>query len=656
MSLTGRAIAINGALDDLGVMPATESEQRERVPVHVFASADAACEETAREIAELIRSRLEGDRPVVLGLATGSTPIRLYQRLIRMHREEGLSFRRVITFNLDEYYGLGPGHPQSYHHFMRSQLFDHIDVPAENIHIPDGTSPRGEVYRACADYERAIKDCGGIDLQILGIGRSGHIGFNEPGSDAETRTRLVTLEARTRRDAARDFLGEQNVPRYAITMGVGTILEARRIVLLAWGANKSAIIRRAVEEAPSEHLPAGYLQRHGNAVLHIDQAAAAELTRVSHPWLVGPVEWLPTMVRRSAVWLGQKTGKPVLKLVDSDYTENGLGELLTTRGTNAYQVNIEVFNRTQHTITGWPGGKPGADDSHRPERSAPNPKRVLVLAPEPQDDVLCLGGTLNRLVHQGHEVKVAFLASGNLAVPDEEVLRATETMVELATEEMTPNEESGSLQLAAEVRREIESKDSMVEDSVRLRRFKAIIRRSEARMALRLCGVATGQIVFLDLPFYERGRYRQFVPTAEDSTKVSALLDGFQPHQIFLTGAHSDPSSTDAVGFSVICSSLLRDPRPAWVADCFFWVYRGGGEAWPIDQIDMAVPLSPDELDLKLQAIHQHRTQRSQTPLTANSPEAWRQAEENDRQTARLYDKLGLAEYDAIETFKRWMP
>jgi glucosamine-6-phosphate deaminase len=356
------------------------------------------------------------------------------------------------------------------------------------------------------------------------------------------------------------------------------------------------------------------------------------------------------------VWLGQKTGKPVLKLVDSDYTENGLGELLTGRGTRAYQLNIEVFNTTQHTITGWPGGKPDADDSHRPERSSPHPKRVLVLAPEPQDDVLCLGGTLNRLVHQGHDVKVACLTSGNLAVPDEEVLRAAETLVELAGDEPAAGRESVAMELADAVRCEIAGKEPLAEDSERLRHFKAVIRRGEARFALRHCGVAPAQIVFLDLPFYERGHYRQFQPAPDDAARVRALLDEFRPHQVFLTGVQSDPSSLDAVTFSVIREGLAANPRPQWLEDCRFWVYRGGGEAWSIDLIDMAVPLSPDELALKLQAIYQHRTQRSQAPLGAGGQEAWRQAEENDRHTAQLYDKLGLAEYEAIETFMRWNP
>jgi glucosamine-6-phosphate deaminase len=635
-----------------------ESRQRERVLVEIFDSADIAIETAAFEIAALVRSRPpdSGKPPVVLGLATGSTPVRLYQRLIQMHRDEGLSFANVVTFNLDEYYGLDAHHPESYHAFMRRQLFDYIDIPARNIRIPDGTVARSAVFESCAAYEREIDAAGGIDIQILGIGRTGHIGFNEPGSDMECLTRLVSLDARTRRDAARDFLGEENVPRHAITMGVGTILKARRILLLAWGAGKSTAIRRAVEELPTDRCPASFLQVHPNAEFLIDHSAACELTRVSHPWLVAPVKWDPAMIRRSVGWLAGAVKKPILKLVESDYTENGMADLLTERGTSAYQVNIEVFNTTQHTITGWPGGKPNADDSNRPERATPHPKRVLILAPEPQDDVLCLGGTMNRLVRQSHEVRVAYLTSGNLAVPDDEILRMTGLMRELHVESGDRSSTSpplADMRLAEELTHEIRERNEASDDSVRLRRYKGIIRRGEAHMGLRTCGVRQDRTTFLDLPFYERGRYRQFHPGEDDVARLRALLDEVQPHQIFLTGAQSDPSSVEGTCFSIFARCLAG---ASWLSDCHFWMYRGGGEAWPIDEIDMAVPLSPDELALKLQAVYQHRTQRSQTPVSGTHDEIWRQADEHDRNTARAYDQLGLAEYEAIETFKRWRP
>jgi glucosamine-6-phosphate deaminase len=631
-------------------MAALESQQLERVRTEVFSSADEACEVSAQEIAAVIRSKKDG--PVVLGLATGSTPVRLYQRLIQMHREEGLSFANVVTFNLDEYYGLSADHPESYRRFMQRQLFDHVDMRPEFIHVPDGMTPRQEVFEACARYEASIEQFGGIDIQILGIGRTGHIGFNEPGSDCESKTRLVTLDARTRRDAARDFLGEENVPRHAITMGIGTILRARRIILLAWGASKSAIIRRAVEDSPTDQIPASFLQYHHNTVFRLDEAAASRLTRFSHPWIVGPVEWTPAMAKRSVLWLAEKVQKPILKLVDADYTEHGMADLLTERGARAYDINIEVFNAMQRTITGWPGGKPNADDSHRPERAAPHPKRVMVLAPEPQDDVLCLGGTLNRLIRQGHDVRVVYLTSGNLAVPDEEVTRAIELISELAAGN-SPTD-NAALELARALRREIEERQQFADDSERLRRFKGMIRRGEARVACRTCGVDSIQLHFLELPFYERGRYRQFKPTAEDVARLGDVLDQFRPHQIFATGSRSDPSSVDAVCFSVLKKSLARPSAAEWLRDCYFWIFRGGGEAWPIEEIDMAVPLSPDELMLKTQASYQHRTQHGQTPISAAHNEVWQQAEFNDRQTARRYDALGLAEYEAIETFTRW--
>ncbi|MEN9402428.1 MAG: glucosamine-6-phosphate deaminase, partial [Verrucomicrobiota bacterium] len=411
--------------------PVSEAQQFERIPTEVFASADLAAQQVADAIARLIRLNDGAGKPTVLGLATGSTPVRLYRQLIRLHREEGLSFRNVITFNLDEYYGLPRTHAESYWRFMHEQLFDHIDLPADNINLPDGTVPRNEVFAACRRYEERIAAAGGLDLQILGIGRTGHIGFNEPGSTRDSRTRLVTLDHITRRDAARDFLGEANVPRHAITMGVGTILAAREIVLLAWGAGKADVIARAVEQAPIDSLPASFLQGHSNVRFVIDEAAASLLTRRQHPWLVGPVDWKPALVRRAIVWLAQSVNKPILKLLDEDYSEHGLAELLTEKGP-AYGLNIRIFNELQHTITGWPGGKPGADDAHRPERAGPFPKRTVIFSPEPSHDVLGMGGTLRRLIEQGHEVTVVYLTSGNLAVPDEEAALATDLVADVA--------------------------------------------------------------------------------------------------------------------------------------------------------------------------------------------------------------------------------
>lgn len=628
-----------------------EVEQRERIPTRIHFSTTAAAATVAAELRALIEANSRVGRRTVLGLATGSTPVPLYRELIRLHREEGLSFRDVVTFNLDEYHGLDREHPQSYWRFMHQQLFDHVDVRPENIHVPDGTVPRAEIFGWCANYERQIAEAGGIDWQILGIGRTGHIGFNEPGSGRDSRTRLVTLDATTRRDAARDFLGEENVPRHAITMGVATILSARRIVLLAWGRAKSGVLATAVEGPISESLPASYLQAHGAVEVHADEAAAAGLTRRRLPWLVAPVAWDDSVTRRALAWMAQKLDKPLLKLVDEDYAEQGLSDLLTERG-SAYAINIGVFNQLQHTITGWPGGRPGADDTHRPERAIPYPKRVLVFSPEPSDDVVGMGGTLGRLADQGHDITVAYLVSGSLGVPDEEACAAADLAISILG--AAAQEESNSLRVARETLRTKRSTDA---DAADVRKLKALIRRGEAREALRSCGISADRICFLDLAFYENGQYRQFRASDDDVDSVLALLRERSPHQLFATGMAADNGSVAAVAFEIVQRALERAGDDKWREDCRIWLYRDLKCEWNPEEIEMAVPLSPAELSQKLQSIYRHRSQRSQRPAATGAPtEFWQQAEEYNRSLARLYDRLGLAEYEAIEAFQRLRP
>jgi glucosamine-6-phosphate deaminase len=620
----------------------------ERVPVSVFSHSVRAAKDVADAIEQLVRDRGREGKPAVLGLATGSTPVPLYRELIRRHREEGLSFRHVVTFNLDEYYPIEAQHPESYHRFMRQQLFDHLDIPEGQIHLPPGDLPRDQIHAACEAYEKAIADFGGIDLQILGIGRTGHIGFNEPGSGPASTTRLVTLDRLTRSDAARDFRGEDNVPRYAITMGVGTIMRARQIYLLAWGRAKAEVLRQAIEDPPSESIPASFLQAHPATQFILDEAAASELTRKKSPWLFGFPEWTPALTRRAVTDLSLKLRKPLLKLVDKDYQENGLAELVTGHGP-AYRLNIRLFNEVQHTITGWPGGKPNTDDSNRPERAVPPRKRVLVLSPEPADDILAMAGTLHRLVLHEHEVTVAHLTSGNLGVPDEEARWAAQLILEA---DAAP---SGSL--AQRVLDELARKGPFDHDSRHLRRFKSFIRRSEARAALERCGITPRSVRFLDLPFYEQGYYRQFTIGPDDPTQVAALLREIQPHQVFTTGVAADPSSVQAKCFEVFTEALRSLHGERWTQDCWIWLYRSDGREWPIQEIEMAVPCSPDEIDRKAQAIYQHRSQRRQAPVTAgDAEETWEQAVSRNRATAQFYDRLGLAEYEAIECFVRWHP
>jgi glucosamine-6-phosphate deaminase len=627
--------------------PAIEAEQFEKVRTKVFVDSEAAVRELATGLAHFIRQRQAESRSAVLGLATGSTPVKLYQELIRLRREEGLSFKNVVTFNLDEYYGLPPTHPESYRHFMEVQLFRHIDLPANQVHVPDGLVERDKVFEYCARYEAQIADAGGIDIQIVGIGRTGHIGFNEPGSSRDSRTRMVSLDRLTRRDAARDFRGEANVPSYAITMGIGTILQARQIRLLAWGESKASILRAAIEGPETESVPASFLQHHPDCSAYIDQAAANELTRFRTPWKVGPVKWNPQLTRKAVTWLAERGQKPVLRLQDEDYTENALASLLVETG-SAYGLNIRIFNELQHTITGWPGGKPNADDTNRPVPAEPPFKRVLILSPEPLDAEIGMAGTIHRLVSQRHEVTLAYLTSGNLSVPDGEARMAFSLLHELAF-----SKSDSRIQLD-KLAKETDTKAPVDEDSQDLRRFKGMIRRAEARASCQILGLSLDRVRFLDLPFYEQGRYRQFHWSSEDIALVTDLIRSGLPHQIYLTGAGADPSSVPGTAYQLVSAALQACREEAWLRDCQIWVYASNERPWPPHEIGMAVPLSPAELAIKLDCLYHHRSQRSQTPFTeTQAGEGWQQAEQINRATAKEYDRLGLAEYEAIESFHR---
>ncbi|MCB1100403.1 MAG: glucosamine-6-phosphate deaminase [Verrucomicrobiae bacterium] len=620
-----------------------QEQQFEKIPTLIFPTPGDACAALAAEIRQLIESKAAKGETTVLGLATGSTPVPFYRELIRLHREEGLSFETVITFNLDEYHGLSRDHPESYYRFMHEQLFDHINLKPENIHVPDGTIHRDEVFEYCAGYEQAIEDAGGLDMQILGIGRTGHIGFNEPGSARDSRTRLITLDRLTRIDAAADFQGEQNVPRFAITMGVGTILAARRVALLAWGENKADIVAQAVEGEQTDAVSASFLQGHSASRFIINKAAASALKRVRLPWLTGSVTWTPDLTRRAVTWLAFKTGKPFLKLVDEEYSEHGMADLLTEHG-SAYDLNIKIFNDIQHTITGWPGGKPDADDSNRPERSEPSPKRAVIFSPEPQDDVLAMGGTMERLVKQGHRVLVAYQTSGDLRVSDAETQKFSTALFEIS--DQSPHDWKDQLGYAQNILSQLEEKGPFGEPSPELRQLKGLIRRGDARNACEACSIRADQIEFLDLPFYKKGRYRQFTLSDEDVDSVVAVLDKMKPHQIFATGHLADPSSVQGVAFEAVRRALIKLQDTDWMKDCYVWLYRGQQRELAPHEIDMAVPMSPGQLATKLNAIQKFQS-HSNSELVDGS---------RNRDIAVLYDKLGLAEYEAIEAFERYLP
>ncbi len=621
----------------------------EKIDTDIYPDATKASKVVAREIANLIHARNQTGQNTVLGLATGSTPLQVYSELVRIHKQEGLSFQRVVTFNLDEYYPMQPGELQSYVRFMNENLFDHIDIKKENVHIPDGTLPKDKVHQYCRDYEKKIEESGGLDVQILGIGRTGHIGFNEPGSLKKTRTRIITLDELTRSDAAASFYGEEHVPRQAITMGVGTILGAKKIYLMAWGEPKAKIIRESVEGEITAQIPATFLQEHDNTKFILDEAAASELSRRKTPWLVGPCNWDEKMIKKAVTWLSLHTGKPILKLTDEDYNQNGMSDILTEYG-RAYNANIHIFNVVQHTITGWPGGKPNADDSNRPERAEPFPKRVLVFSPHPADDVVSMGGTLMRLVDHGHDVHVAYQTSGNIAVYDDEALRYADFVTQYSNNEEEKN-------LYKKLADSMSRKNLGDLDSPEMLELKSNIRKVEAKSSSRYCRIPDDNIHFLEMPFYETGRARKNKLGEKDITLIREVIEKVKPHQIYAAGDLSDPHGTHRICWDAIYRVLKNFEGEDWFNDCYVWLYSGVWQDVDVSGIDMAVPLSPGERLKKRRAIFKHASQKDQPKYPGRiSGEFWMAADDKTITNAKNYDRLGLAEYDSIEGFTRWKP
>jgi glucosamine-6-phosphate deaminase len=590
-------------------------------------------------MAELIRSRAAEGRPCVLGLATGHTPVNVYRELIRMHREEGLDFSGVVTFNLDEYWPIDPQALQSYYLWMQENFFTFINIRPENVHIPSGAVAEDDLDEHCRQYEEAIAHAGGIDFQILGIGRSGHIGFNEPGSGRQSRTRRIHLDKITRMDAASDFFGEENVPEMAITMGVGTILAAREVALMAFGEHKAPIIRRAVEEPVSLEVAASFLQDHANARFYLDEAAAASLTRVATPWLVRRCRWDEFLQRQAVIWLARKVDKPILMLTDEDYGEHGLAELLRAGG-GAYDLNLKVFRRMMNTITGWPGGKDG-------------PQSVLIFSPHPDDDAICMGATLMRLVEQGHNLHVGYMVSGSLSVFDQDVQKYCEfvkdfhTLFSVAAHHTEEIDQRIETFLATKTPGEV--------DTDEIRGIKALIRRCEAINAARYCRLNEANIHFLDMPFYETGKVQKLHVGPEDIAVVLKLIEQVRPRMIFAAGDMSDPHGTHRQCLGAILTALEQYTQAGGDAPDL-WLYRGAWEEWAPEQIDMASPMSPDEMRRKRFAIFRHESQkdRAMFPGPYDSREFWQRAEDRNRHTAGLYDALGLPEYAGVEAFTRW--
>ena len=606
-------------------------ERRERVRVVLMEDHDSIARAMAGRIATVIRERNGQGLNAVLGLATGSTPIGVYRELSRLHREEGLDFSRVLAFNLDEYYPMQPDSPHSYVRFMWENLFEAVEIPPENVHFPDGTAPREEMEAACQRFEEAIAAAGGMDFLLLGIGRSGHIGFNEPGTPRESRTHLVFLDSITRADAASDFFGEENVPLEAVTMGVATILDAREVALLALGEHKAAVILRAVEGDIHPDVAATYLQTHGNATVYVDPPAGAALTRVATPWLVGEVEWTPRRETDAVIWLSQRVGQSILRLSTKDYRDNHLSSLLARYG-SAGPLNGEVFNRLISKIRG--------------KSKLPAGRRVLVFSPHPDDDVISMGGILRKLVENENQVTVAYQTSGNIAVFDHDVRRYLDFMER--GESVLGTGMDGVREKVAEIRGALARKAPGEVDILEVQAIKRVIRETEAVSALESVGLGAGQARFLNLPFYQTGKVKKDPITHADIEILLRTLDDVEPELVFAAGDLSDPHGTHRMCLEAIRKALEEygglTPE--------VWLYRGAWQEWSVAEATVLVPLSEAELRQKILAIFKHQSQKDKAPFPGpDEREFWKRTEDRNRETADLLARLGLPAYYAVEAY-----
>ena len=627
----------------------------EKIPTNIFESIEEGTEQIANEIVSKIQDRQREGKFCTIAVGTGASLRYLFAALIRKHKDEGVSFRNVVFFNLYEYYPLSEGAGSSFNQ-LNKLFLSQIDIDRQNVFTMDGTIPQEAIMEHCRLYEQRIQTFGGLDIAVMGVGREGNIGMNEPGSHANSTTRLILIDATSRSEAAHN-IGVDNLPPCSITMGINTILSARKVYMLAWGENKADIIKRAVEDKVSDTLPASYLQLHTNASVCVDLAAAAHLTRIQRPWLVTSCEWNDKLVRSAIVWLCLQLKKPILKLTNKDYNENGLSELLSLYG-SAYNVNIKVFNDLQHTITGWPGGKPNADDTYRPERAKPFPKRVIVFSPHPDDDVISMGGTLRRLVQQGHEVHVAYETSGNIAVGDEEVVRFMH-FINGFNQLFANSEDKVISDKYAEIKQFFAGKKEGDMDTRDILTIKGLIRRGEARTACTYNKIPLSRCHFLDLPFYETGKIEKNPISEKDIEIVLNLLREVKPHQIYVAGDLADPHGTHRVCTDAVFAAIDEEKNAGaeWLNDCRIWMYRGAWAEWEIENIEMCVPLSPEELRAKRNSILKHQSQMESAPFLGNDERLfWQRSEDRNRGTAALYDQLGLASYEAMEAFVEYKP
>ena len=637
--------------------PATAIERSEitrfeKLPTDIFPTIEEGTIDIANHLEADIKKREQEGRKYVMGVGSGSSLTPIFQELIKRHQEGKLSFKNVVIFNAYEYFPLSVENVNRSINQLKDRFLNHIDIDAENIFTPDGTIAQNDVQEHCRQYEQHIKELGGLDVILLGIGRMGNIATNEPGSSLTSASRLILIDETSREEMKMSFGSQESVPPCSITMGVSTILAARKIYLTAWGEEKADIIKKTVEGKVSDAVPASFLQTHNDAHVVIDLSAAAKLTRIQHPWLVASCKWTDKLVRSALVWLCQITGKPLLKLTNKDYNENGLSELLALYG-SAYNANIKIFNDLQHTITGWPGGKPDADDTYRPERANPFPKRVIVFSPHPDDDVISMGGTLRRLVQQGHDVHVAYETSGNIAVGDEEVVRFMH-FINGFNQLFINSQDEVIKSKYKEIKDFLKKKKEGDIDSQDIRTIKGLIRRGEARTASTFNQIPLDHVHFLDLPFYESGKIEKLPMGEADVNIVRELISKVKPHQIYVAGDLADPHGTHRKCTDAVLAAidLEKEAKVEWLKDCRVWMYRGAWAEWEIENIEMCVPISPEELRAKRNSILKHQSQMESAPFLGNDERLfWQRSEDRNRGTAKLYDDLGLACYEAMEAF-----
>ena len=630
----------------------SELTRFEKIHTDIFPKTEDAVDNIADAIEREIKAKAQENKPCLLALGTGQSLTPIYEELVRRHQCEGLSFRNVIVFNVYDYFPQKVGSAITSLQQLRDRLLDHIDINPEHIFSPDGSVAQENIQEQCALYEQQIQKFGGLDIALLGIGRCGNIAANEPGSVITSTSRLILIDSVSREEMTMSFGGQEPVPPCSITMGISTILSARHIFLTAWGDDKADIIQKTVEGPITEDIPASFLQTHNDAHVVIDLAAAAKLTRIVHPWLVSNCKWDDKLTCAAVAWLCEKTQKPILKLTNKDYNSNGLSELLALYG-SAYNCNIRIFNHLQHTITGWPGGKPNDDDTYRPERAMPFPKRVIVFSPHPDDDVISMGGTLHRLVEQGHDVHIAYETSGDIAVNDEEVTRFMHFLNGFNQLFMNADDQV-IVSMYHDIKQFLANKKEGDIDTQDVRTIKGLIRRGEARTASTYNGVHSDHVHFLDLPFYESGRVEKYPMTERDVNIVRRLLQDIKPHQIFVAGDLADPHGTHRKCTDAVLAAIDLEQQAGaeWLRDCRVWMYRGAWAEWDVKDIEMCVPMSPEQLRHKRNAILKHASQADFAPFLGNDERLfWQRAEDRNRATAKKYDDLGLACYEAMEAF-----